>query len=63
MSSLLGPFGPGLPLYLEEKSRRYFRFLITWWKFKRVEGFSTITERIRRGGADEERTQAGGEAI
>ena len=59
MSSLLGPFDPGLPLYLEEKSRRYFRFLITWWKFKRVEGFSTIAGRIRRAGADEESTQAG----
>ena len=63
MSSWFSPFGPGLALRLEEKSRRYYRFLITWWKFKRVEGFSTIAERIRRRAADEESTQAGDEAI
>src|ERR1700674_2868453 len=50
MSSLLGPFGPGLPLRLDEKSRRYLRFLRAWWRLKRVEGFSTMAERIRRAG-------------
>jgi hypothetical protein len=41
MSSLLGPFGPGLPLRFDENSRRYFRFLRAWWMLK-------IAERIRR---------------
>ena len=50
MSSLPGPFGPGLPLRLHENSRRYFRFLRAWWMPKRVEGFSTIAELIRRAG-------------
>src|SRR2546428_725058 len=50
MSSLLGPFGPGLRLRLDEKSRRYFRFLRAWWRLNRVEGFSTIAERTRRAG-------------
>src|SRR5439155_16609341 len=56
-SSLLGPFGPGLPLRWDEKSRRYFRFLKAWWRLKRVEGLarwgrrsSTMAERIRRAG-------------
>src|SRR5208283_6184533 len=49
-SSLLGPFGPGLPLRWEEKSRRYLRFLRAWWRLKRVEGFRTMAERIRRAG-------------
>ena len=44
------PVGPGFPLRLEEKSRLYFRFFRAWWKLKRVEGFSTIAERIRRVG-------------
>jgi hypothetical protein len=30
MTSLLGPFGPGLPLRVDEKSRRYFRFIKAW---------------------------------
>src|SRR5947208_2955411 len=50
MSALLGPFGPGLRLRLDEKSRRYFRFLRAWWRLNRVEGFSTIAERTRRAG-------------
>ena len=50
MSSWLGPLGPGFPLRLEEKSRRYFRFFRAWWRLKRVEGFSTMAERIRRAG-------------
>ena len=50
MSSLLGPFGPGLPLRLDENSRRYLRFLRAWWMLKRVEAFSTMAERIRRAG-------------
>jgi hypothetical protein len=50
MSSLLGPFGPGLPPHWDEKSSRYFRFLRAWWRLKRVEGFRTIAERIRRAG-------------
>ena len=50
MSSLLGSFGPGLGRCLDEKSRRYFRFLRARWRPKRVEGFSTIAERIRRAG-------------
>ena len=62
MSSLLGPFGPGLPLRLHENSRRYFRFLRAWWMLKRVEAFSTMAERIRSG-ANEESTQTGDEAI
>src|ERR1017187_3876150 len=49
-SSLLGPFGPGLLLRWEEKSRRYLRFLRAWWSLKRVEGFRTMAERIRRAG-------------
>src|SRR6266481_4479225 len=49
-SSLLGPLGPGLPLRWDEKSRRYFRFLKAWWRLKRVEGLSTMAERIRRAG-------------
>src|SRR6266851_3042288 len=48
-SSWLGPLGPGLPLRWDEKSRRYFRFLKAWWRLKRVEGFRTMAERIRRG--------------
>src|SRR4030095_2852393 len=45
-----GPFGPGLCLRFDEKSRRYFRFLSVRWRLKRVEGFGTIAERIRRAG-------------
>ena len=33
-----------------KKSRQYFRFLRARWRPKRVEGFSTIAERIRRAG-------------
>jgi len=50
MSSLLGPFGPGLPLRFDENSRRYLRLLRAWRMLKRVEGFSTMAERIRRAG-------------
>ena len=50
MSFLLSPFGPGLRRCLDEKSRRYFRFLRARWRPTRVEGFSTIAERIRRAG-------------
>jgi hypothetical protein len=45
-----GPFGPGLPLRFDEKSRPYFWFLRAWWMLKRVEVFSTMAERIRRAG-------------
>src|SRR5687767_7472892 len=50
MSSLEDPFGPGLLLRFGEKSRRYFRFLRVRWRRKRVEGFHTNAERIRRAG-------------
>src|SRR6266513_4785070 len=50
MSSLRGPLGPGLLPCWEEKRRRYFRFLRAWWRRKRVEGFRTMAERIRRDG-------------
>jgi hypothetical protein len=50
MSSLPGPFGPGLALRWQENSRRYFRFLRAWWMLKRVEAFSRMAERIRRAG-------------
>src|SRR6266571_4050823 len=50
MSSLRGALGPGLLLCWEEKRRRYFRFLRAWWRRKRVEGFRTMAERIRRDG-------------
>ena len=50
MSSRDGPFGPGLRLRFDEKSRRYFRFLRVRWRFKRVEGFRTMADRIRRAG-------------
>ena len=50
MSSWLGPLAPGLPPRWEEKSNRYLRFLRAWWRLKRVEGFSTMAERIRRAG-------------
>src|SRR5439155_26427682 len=33
-----------------EKRRRYFRFFRAWWRRKRVEGFRTMAERIRRDG-------------
>jgi len=50
MSSLDGPFGPGFRPRFGEKRMRYFRFLRVWWKFNRIEGFSTIAERITRVG-------------
>ena len=50
MSSLDGPLGPGFRLRRCEKRTRYFLFLRAWWRFNRVEGFSTIAERIRRAG-------------
>src|SRR6266571_9463096 len=43
IATLARLLGPG------EKSRRYFRFLRAWWRLKRVEGFRTMAERIRRG--------------
>jgi hypothetical protein len=48
MRSLFGPFRPGLLLRLGENRRRYFRFFRAWWKFRRVEGFSTIADRRTR---------------
>jgi hypothetical protein len=50
MSPLDGPLGPGFPLRLCEKSSRYFLFLSAWWMANNVEGFDTITERIKREG-------------
>ena len=50
MSSLDGPLGPGFRMRLCEKSTRHFLFLRAWWRFNRVEGCSTIAERIRRAG-------------
>jgi hypothetical protein len=48
--SLPGPFGPGLLGRFWENGRRHLRFFMAWWRFKRVEGFSTIAERISRLG-------------
>jgi len=48
--SLPRPFGPGLLGRFGENSKRCLRFLMAWWRFKRVEGFSTIAERISRPG-------------
>jgi hypothetical protein len=37
-----------IPLHFEENSSRYFRFASTWWRCRRVEGFSTTAERSSR---------------
>src|SRR5882724_9404175 len=42
IATLARLLGPG-------ESRRYFRFLRAWWRLRRVEGFRTMAERIRRG--------------
>jgi hypothetical protein len=45
-----GPLGPGRRRRLGENSKRYFRFLRTWWRCSRVAGFNTMAERKRRDG-------------
>ncbi len=42
--------GPGLAWRFGEDSYRYLGFFMARWRFERVEGFSTIAERIRRVG-------------
>jgi hypothetical protein len=50
MSSLSGPFGPGLCRHFGENSNRYFRFLSALWKYSKVVGLRTMAERKRRDG-------------
>jgi hypothetical protein len=62
MSSLLGPFGPGLPLRLHEKSRRYSvpQSLVDAQKSR---GFQYDGRTDPASGANEESTQTDDEAI
>src|SRR6516165_11304710 len=50
MSSVLGPFGPGLRRRFGENSMRYFCWLKALWRPSSVAGFSTIADRSRRVG-------------
>jgi hypothetical protein len=52
-----GAFWAGPSFAPDEKSSRYFRFFRVWWSFKRVEGFSTVAERIRGRGESGEHTK------
>jgi hypothetical protein len=48
MRSFSGPSGPGRRPRWCENNMRYFRFISTVWKRKRVEGFGPIAERRTR---------------
>ena len=50
MTSWLGPFGPGFIDLLEEKSRRYFRWISARCRLNSVDGLKTIAERMNRPG-------------
>src|SRR2546425_12989813 len=50
MTSWLGPFGPGFIDPLDEKSRRYFRWISARCRLNSVDGLKTIAERMNRPG-------------
>ena len=50
IKSQLGPLGPGFPLPVEEKSRRYLRLTSALWKESKVEGLTMIAVRASRLG-------------
>src|SRR6266850_1366388 len=50
MTSWLGPLGPGFIGSVDEKSRRYFRWISARCRLNSVDGLKTIAERIKRPG-------------
>ena len=63
MSSLLGPFGPGLPLRLHEKERAIFSVPQSLVDAQKSRGFQHDGRTDQASGANEESTQTGDEAI
>jgi hypothetical protein len=50
MTSRLGPFGPGFVGLVDEKSRRYVRWISARCRLNSVDGLKTIVERMNRRG-------------